>query len=179
MEVVWSGAWLAREAGWLYIAGAGWDVSPPQRFGHAANVDERLQREGTGYSDNAGACPRSRTSTGGGLRWGQAHARTVPFWPRPDRSCCCGSGVGERQGGVMGDGSRVVARCGSRRRALACTRAKQNAKRQPERVETHARHRVHTRSPGWHGRNDTKELPNLVNALDRAVFSLGELMAHA
>ena len=36
----------------------------------------------------------------------------------------------------MGDGSRVVARCGSRRRALACTRAKQNAKRQPERVET-------------------------------------------
>ena len=35
----------------------------------------------------------------------------------------------------MGDGSRVVARCGSRRRALACTRAKQNTKRQPERVE--------------------------------------------
>ena len=36
----------------------------------------------------------------------------------------------------MGDWSRVVARCGSRRRALACTRVKQNAKRQLERVET-------------------------------------------
>ena len=123
--------------GWLYIAGArGGDMSLPECSGHAANVDERLQREGTGCSVNAGACPRSRTSTGGGLRWGQAHARTVPFWPRLDRACCGGSGVGERQGGVMGDGSRVVARCGSRRRALACTRAKQNAKRQPERVET-------------------------------------------
>ena len=79
----------------------------------------------------------------------------------------------------MGDGSRVVARCGSRRRALACTRAKQNAKRQPERVETHARHRVHARSPGWHGQNDAQERPNLVYALDRAVFSLGEVMVHA
>ena len=79
----------------------------------------------------------------------------------------------------MGDGSRVVARCGSRRRALACTRAKQNAKRQPERVKTHARHRIHTRSPGWHGQNDAQEQPNLVYALDRAVFSLGEVMVHA
>ena len=111
-------------------------MSPSERSGLAANIDERLQRDGTGCSVNAGACPRSRTSTGGGLRWGQAHARTMPFWPRLDRACCSGSGVGERQGGVMGDGSRVVARCGSRRRALACTRAKQNAKRWPERVET-------------------------------------------
>ena len=120
----------------LYSRGRGGNVSPPERSGHAANVDERLQREGTGCSVNAGACPRSRTSTGGGLRWGQAHARTLPFWPRLDRACCGGSGVGERQEGVMGDGSRVVARCGSRRRALACTRAKQNAKRRLERVES-------------------------------------------
>ena len=79
----------------------------------------------------------------------------------------------------MGDGSRVVARCGSRRRALACTRTKQKAKRQPEHVDTHARHRVHARSPGWHGQNNAQEWRNLVYALDRAVFSLGELMAHA
>ena len=36
----------------------------------------------------------------------------------------------------MGDGSRVVARCGSRRRALERARAKQRGKRQPERVKT-------------------------------------------
>ena len=84
--VVWSGAWRGFESGWLYIAGArgGGNVSPPERSGHVANIDERLQREGTGCSVNAGACPRSWTSTGGGLRWGQAHARTVPFWPRLD-----------------------------------------------------------------------------------------------
>ena len=154
-------------------------MSPPEHSGHAPNVDERLQHEGTGCSVNAGACPHSRTSTRGSLRWGQAHARTVPFWPRLDRSCCGGSSVGERQGGVMGDGSRVVARCGSRRRALERACMKQNGRRQPERVETHARHRVHVRSPGWHGQNDAQEWPNLVYALDRAVFSLGELMAHA
>ena len=125
----------------LYSRSKG-DVSPLERSGHAANVDERLQREGTGCSINVGACPRSQTSTGGSLRWGQAHARTVPFWPRIDRACCGGSGVGEHQGGVMGDGSRVVARCGSRRRALACTHAKQNAKRQPERVEMLCPHAV-------------------------------------
>ena len=154
-------------------------MSPLERSRHVANVDERLQREGTGCSVNAGACPRSRTSTGGGLRWGQARARTVLFWPRLDRACCGGSGVGERQGGVMGDGSRVVARCSSRRRALACTRAKQNAKLQPERVEMHARRRVRAWSLGWHDQNDALERSNPVYARDHAVFSLGELMAHA
>ena len=79
----------------LYSRSRGGDVSPPERSRHAANVDERLQREGTGCNINVGACPRSRTSTGGGLRWGQAHARTGPFWLRPDRPCCGGSGVGK------------------------------------------------------------------------------------
>ena len=134
---------------------------------------------GQTLSINAVACPRSRTCTGGGGGRRQAHARTVPFWPRLDRACCGGSGVGERHRGVMGDGSRVVARCGSRRRALACTRTKQNAKRLRERIETHARHRVHAWSPSWHGQNDAQERTNLVYALDRAVFSLGVVIAHA
>ena len=58
-------------------------------------------------------------------------------------------------------------------------RVKQSARRQPERVEMHARHRVHVRPPGWHGQNDAQERPNLVYTLDRAVLSLGEFMAHA
>ena len=78
----------------------------------------------------------------------------------------------------MGDGSRVVARGDSRRGVLERARAKQSAKRQPEHVETHARHRVHAWSPGWHGQNDAQDLPNLVYALDRAVFGLGEVMDH-
>ena len=136
-------------------------------------------KRGQVLSINAEACPRSRTSTGGGWRTGQAHARTMAFWPRRAHACCGGSSHDERQGAVKGDGLGLVARCGSRRRALECTRAKQNAKRQPERVETHARHCVHARSPSWHGQNDAQERPNLVYALDRSVFSLGELMAHA
>ena len=76
----------------------------------------------------------------------------------------------------MGDGSKALARYGSRRRALACTRAKQSATRQPERVETHARHRVHAWSPSWHGQNNAQERPNLVYAFDLAVFSLGEVL---
>ena len=103
----------------------------------------------------------------------------VAFWPRRARAYCGGSGIGEHQGAVKGDGSRLVARCGSRRRALDRARVKQGARRQSERAEKHAKHRVHTRSPGWHGQNDAQERPNLVYALDRAVFSLGELMAHA
>ena len=79
----------------------------------------------------------------------------------------------------MGDGSRVVAWCGSRRRVLERARAKLSARRQPECVETHASHRVHARSLGWHGQNNAQEQPNLVYALNRALFSLGELMAHA
>ena len=134
---------------------------------------------GTGCSVNASACPRLPTSIGGGWRWGQAHARTVPFWPRLDQTCCGGSDVDERQGGVKCDGSRIVACCGSWRRALACTRAKQSARRQPERVETHARQRAHAWSPGWHGQNNAQELPNLVYALNHVVFSLGDLMDHA
>ena len=55
---------------------------------------------------------------------------------------------------------------------------KQSARRQPEHVETHARHRVHARSPGWHGQNDAQEWPNLVYELDRAVLRLGEVMDH-
>ena len=42
-----------------------------------------------------------------------------------------------------------------------------------------ARRRVLARSPSWHGQNDAQERPNLVYALDRAVFSLGEVMVHA
>ena len=57
-------------------------------------------------------------------------------WPDRAHARCGGSGVGERQGAVTGDGSRVVARCGSRRRALERASAKQSARRQPERVKT-------------------------------------------
>ena len=106
------------------------------------------------------------------------HTRTVAFWPRRASACCGGSDISERQGAVKGDGSRLVARCGSRRRALDRARAKQDARRQPENAETHARHRVHARSPSWHGQNHAQERPNLVYALDRAVFSLGEVMDH-
>ena len=42
-----------------------------------------------------------------------------------------------------------------------------------------ARRHVLARSPSWHGQNDAQERPNLVYALDHAVFSLGELIAHA
>ena len=79
----------------------------------------------------------------------------------------------------MGDGSRVVAWCVIQRRALERACAKPSARRHPERVETHARHCVHARSPGWHGQNDAQERPNLVYAFVRAVFSLGEVIAHA
>ena len=79
----------------------------------------------------------------------------------------------------MGDGSRVVARCGSRQRALERACAKQSTRHKPECVETHARHRVHSRSPGWHGQNDAQARPNLVYALVRVVLRLGEVRAHA
>ena len=41
-----------------------------------------------------------------------------------------------------------------------------------------ARRRVLVRS-SWHGQNNAQEWPNLVYALDRAVFSLEEFIAHA
>ena len=41
-----------------------------------------------------------------------------------------------------------------------------------------ARRRVLTRSPSWHGQNDSQEWPNLVYDLDRAVLRLGEVMDH-
>ena len=42
-----------------------------------------------------------------------------------------------------------------------------------------ARHRVFTRSPRWHGRDDAQTLPNLVYALVHVVFSLGRMIAHS
>ena len=57
------------------------------------------------------------------------------FWPRRAHGRCGISGIGERQGGVKGDESRLVARRGSRRRALARARAEQRRWRYSERVE--------------------------------------------
>ena len=129
---------VASKGGWvaLYSQSRGGDVSPPERSGNAANVGEKLQREGARCCVDSGACPRLRTRTGGGWGSRQAHARTLAFWTRRACACCGGYRVGKHQGAVKGDGSRLVVRCGSRQRALERAHVKQSARRQPERVET-------------------------------------------
>ena len=47
VEVVWSGVWLEiKEGSSIYSQSEGGDVSLLELLGHAANDDEKLQREG-------------------------------------------------------------------------------------------------------------------------------------
>ena len=177
MEVVWSGAWLEIEGrSAIYSRSEGGTCRRRSSLDTWRTAMRSSKARGQTLSVNAGACPRSRTSTGGGWRRGQVHARTVVFWTRRACACCGGSGVGERQGAVKGDGSRLVARCGSRRRALERARAKQRARRQPERVET----LPSAMSSCGHqaGMVKTTSRSGQTLALNRAVLCLGEVMAH-
>ena len=56
-------------------------------------------------------------------------------WPRHVRARCSGFGIGELQGEVKGDASKLVARCGSRRRALRRARTEQGLRHSAERAE--------------------------------------------
>ena len=65
----------------LYSRSRGGHVSPPDRSGHAANVDERLQPERTGCSVNAGACPLPQPPPVLVCERGQAPALTLSLCP--------------------------------------------------------------------------------------------------
>ena len=162
----------------LYVAGARGVRGTAGVLWRPANGDERHQREGARAQCVGGSCPRSRTSTGGR---GEEDKGTSALWLLA-ATCPCslrhlrhrrepgrGQGRWVGAGGVVRQSSASSGSSTRRTEALALPRA----------GRTHARHRVLTRSPPWHGQDDVQALPNLVYALVHTVFNLGTLITHS
>ena len=118
-----------------FIAGGGRGyVSPPELSGSGREAtrgaNERVR--GSAITRRLSTLADEHTEEGEKKTGARAHCG---FWPRHARARCGVSGIGERQGEVMGDETKGVARCGSRRRALARAHAEQRHSRDAERIE--------------------------------------------
>ena len=137
----WMGLWvlLERRGGAQFIArgGRGY-VSPPELSGRRREATRGV-REGarsSAITRRLSTLADEHREEGEKKTGAQVHCG---FWPRRTRARCSVSGVGERQGEVKGEETEVVARCGSRRRALDRSHAKQRRGRSVERVGRVAR----------------------------------------
>ena len=117
---------MEARRGALFIAGArGGNVAPPECSGSRRTATKSASARGQGFSVKAEAVhARGRAQGGGGEE--DRGTGALWLWPRRAHAHCGCSGIGERQGGVKGDETRVVARCGNLRRAPMRARAKQS-----------------------------------------------------
>lgn len=104
------GLGIYRRRGWGFAA-------PPELSGSSARRRAVPGRGGEGpgimrplWSLWTSTGARARTKI---VAWG-----ALWLWPHRARACFGGSSVGERQGEVMGDETKLVERCDSRRQAL-------------------------------------------------------------